>query len=134
MSISVVMASGLMPLPSRDRVDVAPACRRALARRRRVAARPHRIGPLLRNLATARRYAALDEHGEGYCVDIVVEGSTTDGLTRVDYEGQPIDGVLDEVGLTVDAVRCRSLPSGVLVSDVATVRAALVALFDRTAE
>lgn len=76
----------------------------------------------------------MDEHGEGYCVEIVVEGSTTDGLTRVDYEGQPIDGVLDEVGLTVDAVRCRSLPSGVLVSDVATVRAALVALFDRTAE
>src|SRR3546814_15394211 len=56
----------LMPLPSRDRVDVAPACRRALARRRRVAARPHRIGPLLINLATARRYAALDEHGDSH--------------------------------------------------------------------
>src|SRR3546814_15002619 len=66
MSIAVVMASGLMPLPSRDRVDVAPACRRALARRRRVAARPHRIGPLLINLATARRYAALDEHGDSH--------------------------------------------------------------------
>src|SRR3546814_3133965 len=65
-ALPILMASGLMPLPSRDRVDVAPACRRALARRRRVAARPHRIGPLLRNLATARRYAALDEHGEGY--------------------------------------------------------------------
>src|SRR3546814_2752296 len=120
MSISVVMASGLMPLPSRDRVDVAPACRRALARRRRVAARPHRIGPLLRNLATDRRYAALDEHGEGYCVDIVVEGSTTDGLTRVDYEGQPITGVPDEGGTTVDAVRCRAHTSRVLVSYVST--------------
>src|SRR3546814_17818479 len=127
------MASGLMPLPSRDRVDVAPACRRALARRRRVAARPHRIGPLLRNLATARRYAALDEHGEGYCVDIVVEGSTTDGLTRVDYEGQPIARVLDEVGLPVEAVRCRSPPSAVICSVVAQFRAARVALFSQFA-
>lgn len=64
-------------------------------------------------------------------MDIIVEGSPADGLTRVDYEGRSIDGVLDEVGLTADAARCRAVPSGDLVSDVAAVQAALSALFSR---
>ena len=77
--------------------------------------------------------ALVEQVGAGGmgCVDIIVQGSSLLGITRVEYEARPLEDLLDAVDLAGEALRVRALPSGDLDADVATTAEALQGLLRR---
>lgn len=72
------------------------------------------------------------DHGADgpYCVDLVLEGSSTIGITRADYELRPLPEALRAAGLPTDADRVGHLPSGDLDADLDVVATGLRSLFE----
>ena len=59
------------------------------------------------------RYPHLSENGsdwaDAYCVDITIEGSIHEGVTRVDVEVEPLGQLLDRTGRRSDVERLPGL-------------------------
>jgi hypothetical protein len=55
------------------------------------------------------RYPSLTDNGphwaDAYCIDITIEGSIGDGVTRLDVEYEPLEQLLDRTGRRSDAER-----------------------------
>jgi hypothetical protein len=69
-----------------------------------------------------------DQVPDGGCVDLVIEGSLADGISRVDFESFDLSELLRGLGRNSEAESVEGWPRGTVREDLERVRAAMAAL------
>lgn len=66
------------------------------------------------------------------CLDLVIEGNSSDGITSVELEGHPLSEVLARAGLVEGAESAAQWPGESITSDLLRIRCLMELLMDPT--